>query len=476
MIADMMRLSKNLKLTSILAIFAGFLFYAYEYILRISPSIMVSGFSSSMHITPTALAAASSYYYFAYTPMQLAVGLLLDRYQLKTVLTIAALACTFGTVLILITDHPFIFSVGRFIQGCGSAFAWIGIIKMAAIYMPKKFYGLTTSFGAVFGCLGAAFGQALLGSMVNSYGDMITLSLLILVGFFITYFMFNELNRAEQQNSHTQSIKEKARIPAKKVAKQFYIVLRTPYIWIAGVIAALLYTPTTVFAELWGVNYLAKLYSYTVAQSSLISSMIFIGVAIGCAISGILSVFISNKIKLIRYGSLGAFLLIICLLYIKMPFGLLCFVSILFGMFSSVQVLSFSMGRDVLPARLAGITGAIINLICVGVGVGFQRLAGSVIDSYWTGEIGATGIRIYSLTAYRVSMLILPIVLLSCYLFTFLIDEKHKKLKLDTKKLKLLTSLHEISKLVKVSSIKIWPLRVFAWKAQKASAPGENVP
>lgn len=476
MIANTMKLSKNLKLTSILAILAGFLFYAYEYILRISPSIMVSGFSSSMHISSTTLAAASSYYYFAYTPMQLAVGLLLDRYELKTVLTIAALACTFGTILILMADHPFVFSVGRFIQGCGSAFAWIGIIKMAAIYMPKKYYGLTTSFGAVFGFIGAAFGQALLGSMVNSYGDTITLTLLILMGFFITYFIFNELSRTEQQNPYTQGIKDKAPIPAKKVAKQFYIVLRTPYIWIAGIIAALLFTPTTVFAELWGVNYLAKLYSYSVAQSSFISSMIFIGFAIGAAISGVLTVFISSKIKLIRYGSFGAFLLVICLLYIKMPFEVLCFVSILFGMFSSVQVLSFTMGRDVLPARLAGITGSIINLICMGVGVGFQRLAGSLIALYWTGEMSTTGIRIYSITAYRVSMLILPIVLLSCYLFTFLIDEKRKKLKFNSKKLRLLAALPGILKLVKVSPIKIWALRAFVWKTQKATVTGENEP
>lgn len=423
-----MKLSENLKITSILAVVAGFMFYAYEYILRITPSIMVSGLSKSMHLSPTAIGALSAYYYFAYTPMQLIVGILLDRYPLKKILTFAALTCTLGTCLILTSNNPVIFSIGRFAQGCGSAFAWVGIIKLAAIYIPRKYYSLTTAFGAVFGFVGAAFGQALLGSMVNSYGENITLALTILVGIFITYFIFNELNRAEQEIIDEEDTLQESTLSAKKWGKQFLIVLRTPYVWAGGIIAALLFTPTTVFAELWGVKYISKMYSYSLTQASFISSMIFIGWAIGAAISGVLTIFTTSKIQLIKYGSIGAFILIILLLYIKLPFEILCLASILFGIFSSVQVLAFTMGRDVLPARLAGVTGAIINLICMGIGVGFQRLAGEIISLYWTGEISATGIKIYSLTAYRVSMLILPIVLILCYIFTFFIDEKKKSL------------------------------------------------
>ncbi|MCE3268256.1 MAG: transporter [Burkholderiales bacterium] len=427
-----MKTNENLTLISILAVLSGFLFYAYEYILRIIPSIMAPQFSAAMHVNLTTLGALGAYYYFAYTPMQLVVGIMLDRYELKKILTLAALACTLGTVLISISNSTFIFGFGRFIQGCGSAFAWVGIIKLAAIYVPKKYYGLATSLGAVFGFVGAAFGQALLGYMVSSYGNSIALTLVILVGIFITYFIFNELSRAEQQNIETEN-KSIASTSFKRWLRQFIIVLKTPYIWAGGIIAALLFTPTTVFAELWGIKYLTKVYAYSEAQASFISSMVFIGWAIGAAISGVLTVFTQSKIRLIRYGSISAFAISFLLLYVKLPFEILCFISILFGICSSVQVLSFTMGRDVLPAKLAGITGALINLICVGIGVCFQRLAGTIIDIFWSGGLTSTGLRTYSVNAYKFSMLIIPLVLIGCFLFTFILDEKKKKFKFPGK-------------------------------------------
>ncbi len=432
----MIKTNENLTLVSILAVLSGFMFYAYEYILRIIPSIMAPGLTTLMHINITVLSSLGAYYYIAYTLMQLIVGIMLDRYELRKLLTIAALVCAVGTMLILVSHNTFLFSVGRFLQGCGSAFAWVGILKLAAVHMPKKYYGLTTSFGAVFGFLGAACGQAILGYLVNSYGNNITLILLIFAGLFITYFIFNELSRVEDQNSSVYYCKADSSIPFKKWLKQFLIVLKTPYIWAGGIIAALLFTPTTVFAELWGVKFITKVYGYSLTQASFISSMIFIGWAIGCAISGVLTVFIDSKIRLIRYSCIVAFILSFFLLYIKLPFEILCFVSILFGVFSSVQVLSFTMGRDVLPAKLAGVSGAVINLICMGVGVLCQRLAGTILNLFWGGEFAPDGIKTFSIDAYKISMLIIPIVIMACFLFTFLIDEKKKKFCLKTKSLR----------------------------------------
>ncbi|MCC2624967.1 MAG: transporter [Burkholderiales bacterium] len=350
-----MKTNENLTLVSILAVLSGFMFYAYEYILRIIPSIMAPELTSLMHVNMTVLSALGAYYYLAYTPMQLVVGIMLDRYELKKILTLAALVCAMGTILILASHNTLIFSAGRFLQGCGSAFAWVGILKLAAVHMPKKYYGLTTSFGAVFGFIGAAFGQALLGYLVNSYGNNITLTLLIFAGLFITYFIFNELSRAEGQNSAIYYCKAEGSISFKRWYKQCLIVLKTPYIWAGGIIAALLFTPTTVFAELWGIKFLTKVYGFSLTQASFVSSMIFIGWAIGSAISGVLTVFIQSKIRIIRYASIAAFILSFLILYIRLPFEILCFVSIIFGIFSSTQVLSFTMGRDVLPAKLAGV-------------------------------------------------------------------------------------------------------------------------
>ncbi|MFN8769407.1 MAG: MFS transporter [Neisseriaceae bacterium] len=418
----------KLNITSIMAVLSGFIFYAYEYILRITPSVMEVQLSESMHVSVTMVGALGAYYYYVYTPMQIIVGIILDRYDIKRTLTIASLMCVIGTALLLISHSTFIFAFGRFIQGCGSAFAWVGILKLSALYISKRFYGLTTSFGSVSGFIGAAFGQVFLGFLVHKYGNTVTLSLLVFIGLLISYFIFSQINKAQHQELGLEGQNDSP-MANKNWNKQLMIVLKTPYVWAGGIIAALLFTPTTVFAELWGIHYITKLYSYTPVESSFISSMIFIGWAIGCAISGALTIITKSKIKLIRYGSLGAFGVSFLILYFKLSYEVICFLCIIFGIFSSVEVLAFIMGRDVLPAKLAGITGSAINLICVGVGVAFQRLVGALLDFYWNGAYTQSGLRSYPVDAYKKAMLIIPLVLISCFIFTFFIDEKRKKFK-----------------------------------------------
>lgn len=157
--------------------------------------------------------------------------------------------------------------------------------------------------------------------------------------------------------------------------------------------------------------------------------MIFIGWSIGAAISGALTVFTAKRMKLIRYGALGAFVLSLVILYFRVSYETICFLCILFGIFSSVQVLGFIMGRDVLPGKLAGVTGATINLVCMGIGLAFQRLTGILLDLFWVGGYSKSGLRVYSINSYKIAMIIIPAVLLACYIFTFFIDEKNKSFK-----------------------------------------------
>lgn len=206
----------KINITTILAVLAGFVFYAYEYILRITPSVMEIPLSASMHVSVTVVGALSAYYYYSYISMQILVGIILDKYDLKRNLTIASLFCAIGTSLLLVSHSVYVFSIGRFIQGFGSAYAWVGIMKIAAVYLPKRFYGLATSFGAVFGFLGAAFGQAILGFLVHFYGKNITFTILSFIGFFISYFIFNELSRAQQQKLSLEYTTDKKVVATSK--------------------------------------------------------------------------------------------------------------------------------------------------------------------------------------------------------------------------------------------------------------------
>jgi len=57
----------------------GALFYCYEFVLRIIPGALQSELSAAFgHISAAAFGQLSAFYYFAYSPMQMPVGMLMD--------------------------------------------------------------------------------------------------------------------------------------------------------------------------------------------------------------------------------------------------------------------------------------------------------------------------------------------------------------------------------------------------------------
>ena len=68
-------------------------FFLYEYILRILPGMIEQTLEREFAINESEMGGALGMYYFAYAPMQLVVGILLDRYGARVLLAGAAVAC-----------------------------------------------------------------------------------------------------------------------------------------------------------------------------------------------------------------------------------------------------------------------------------------------------------------------------------------------------------------------------------------------
>lgn len=74
------------------------LFYCYEYLLRIAPSVMSTELMQYYALNATAFGNLFAVYYYIYTPMQIPVGLMLDRFGARFLLTFATLICAMGTL------------------------------------------------------------------------------------------------------------------------------------------------------------------------------------------------------------------------------------------------------------------------------------------------------------------------------------------------------------------------------------------
>lgn len=411
---------------SFLAVIMGFIFYCYEYLLRISPSVMQGELMLYFKINATMLGTLSAFYYYSYTPLQLVVGAIVDKYEIKKVLVLSALMCAVGTMFIAWSDSYVMASTGRFLQGLGSAFAWVSILKLGVLFLPKRWLGFVSGVGSVFGFLGAAAGQIAMGYVVQNLGWKAVLNVLAIVGIPLAFLFYFVLRKAE--NKLNVNMTTNINTTLKGWLVRFLIVTRKPQVWCAGVIAALSFLPTIVFAELWGVTYIGKLYNYSTAQSSFVTAMIFVGWAIGSLLMGVISIFFHNRLAIMQTGIILAFITSLIMLYVPLSFASLCLCCILFGVFSAIEVLTFPMGIEVVAKKIAGIAGAFVNFLCMLSGMLFQRIAGQVLDFEWSGQVDSNGVRIYSITDYKVAVSIIPISLAICAIFIIMLKIRENKL------------------------------------------------
>jgi len=403
----------------------GAIFYFYEYLLRVSTSVMTTGLMTSFHINAGALGNLSAYYYYVYTPMQLFVGVFVDRYGPRRLLTMAAFSCSIGSYMFASADNIIIAEIGRFLVGFGSAFAFVGVLKLATIWLPDRFFGMVSGMTMALGMIGGLSGDLLLTRLVDVDGWRLTSYMAAAVGLAITLVMFLLL-RDKPKQELDQPISE---LPSlKNTCIEIIKIIRNPQIWIAGAIGCLVYIPTSAFAELWGPTYFKQAYHLTSDKAAAVVSMIFLGWAIGGPIVGWISDRIKQRRLPMTVGSVVAAVLISIVLYVpNVSLPLVYFIFFIFGMFSSAQVLVFAVGREVSPTSFAGTAISLTNMFVMLGGVVFQPLIGDLLDWRWSGIV-SDGVHFFSTSDFQVALSVLPIGLLIAVFLTFCLQETHCKL------------------------------------------------
>src|SRR5262245_27764965 len=109
----------------------GALFFFYAWVLRVAPSVMVEELMRDFAVGAAVLGHLSAVYFYGYAGMQIPVGLLLDRFGPRRLITIAALSCAGGCVLFATGTTLAAVTTGRFVIGAAAAFSLVGSMAVA---------------------------------------------------------------------------------------------------------------------------------------------------------------------------------------------------------------------------------------------------------------------------------------------------------------------------------------------------------
>lgn len=402
----------------------GAVFYCYEYLLRIAPAVMVPELRAAFQLDATAFGALISLYYLVYTPMQAVVGLTHDLYGPRRVLTFATLACIAGSLLFGLTNSPEIAAAGRLLMGFGSAFAFVGALKLASVWLPSNRFAMFAGSITALGMVGGMFGNVFMSRFVSEVGWQQTYILGAISGVLLMALIwFTVKDHPPHEAVHTAP----AKLSYRDTFAGLFAIFKTPQMWVAGLVASALYLSLSAFAELWGNNFVEKAYGFSLNDAATVNSMVFMGWLVGSPLMG----FFSDRIKRRRLpliiNSAAALVLSILMVTITPSFLIACLLFFLFGLACSAENICFALGRENAPKELAGSAVAFVNLVTMAGGLISQPLIGKLLDYYWTGA-SIAGSRIYSGETFKTAMILLPIGMLISLIASLLLRETHAEM------------------------------------------------
>ncbi|NGX46506.1 MAG: hypothetical protein K940chlam2_01698, partial [Chlamydiae bacterium] len=211
------------------------------------------------------------------------------------------------------------------------------------------------------------------------------------------------------------------------IMKSLKTIFKNPQSWWLSIYSGFAFAPVMVFGGLWGVSFAQEAYGINKNFAAQAVSLIFIGFAVGAPTLGWFSDRMGLRKPVMFWGTLLAFISLTLVIYVPYFTGFfLMFFLFLLGFTISSFLLCFTMIREITSTLLAATAVGFMNAFDALLGAVSDPLAGRVLDLRWAGKM-FEGARVYSIEAYKIAFIILPIFLLVSLLVLIPIKETYCK-------------------------------------------------
>ncbi|GAB3029522.1 MFS transporter [Oleiagrimonas citrea] len=384
------------------------LFFLFEFVVRIEPSLATDAIERFYGLSDAGFGTVASLFFWIYAPMQIVVGLLLDRYGARRFVLLGSALCASGVLMFALTAQPWIGGAGRVLMGFGASFAFVSALWLVNHWFaPERFALLSGSVNAI-GMLGTAIGGVALSGLIDHVGWRAVFIATACGGFVICLLAALFLREPASPASGP-----KASGAAAHVRDSLRAVFGDARTWGIAVVGLLYYMPVNVYGGLWGVTELVRDRGLTPVRAETVVSTIFWGIACGSVAGGWLSDRLGHRKYLVFAGAVLTGAAYAGALYLpaltEWQLGALLFAG---GFFGGLQMLTFVMAKEGQDNRRVGTVVAFVNMIGIGGALIFQPLVGD-LESLAGGDL-------------RVALLTVPAcVVLAAVIVLFVPEYRH---------------------------------------------------
>ncbi len=401
----------------------GGVFYLYQSILKVSPSVIFDDLISTFGISASHYGAISSFFYGGYALMQIPIGVLLDRHGARKLMAASIMFCASGSFIFSISPTWPLLLLARLLIGIGASGAFIGTMKIITMWFSVRLTPIFAGFTVVAGALGSILGNKPFQSLTKLHSWKVLYFWLAVIGFGLSVlaFLFLRDRKVEADSNSTASDFKSLFIGLRKI-------IVNPQIILIAAFAFLIYMPLSVIADTWGVTFLETMYPANSNEAAEANSLIYIGLAVGSTIFGYIASITPNYRIIFRIVSVAQLPVLSILIWFKLPnFYLVEALLVMLGLLLGGQALKFNAAFANASPEYTGAIVGFVNMCCMLSGFIFQQGVGYLLDLSWMNRAGALspeGKPAYAEADFAFALSTHLIALALCFFITYFIKNK----------------------------------------------------
>jgi MFS family permease len=115
----------------------AFLFF-FAFLHRVAPGVIVKEIMQAFNASGEIIGLLSAMYFYAYAGFMIPAGLLIDSFGVRSVVAGGSALMGLGTLAMGLAPSEALLMTGRFVVGMGATVTFIGTLKVAANWFPRR--------------------------------------------------------------------------------------------------------------------------------------------------------------------------------------------------------------------------------------------------------------------------------------------------------------------------------------------------